>query len=106
MWIEYKADAKAQMGSMRDWIFDGSKFITPNSTPEKDDLIAIMNSTPDDIRNGKRLLVDLKKYADPRINKIYSGTMTIENYKDKRRHKLTNFANNTENYQIVRHIVK
>ena len=63
MWIEYKADAKAQMGSMRDWVFDGNKFITPNSTPEKDDLIAIMNSTPEAIRNGKRLLTDLKKYA-------------------------------------------
>lgn len=102
IWIEYKADAKAQMGSMRDWIFDGSKFITPNSTPEKDDLIAIMNSTTDAVRNGKRLLADLKKYADPKITKIYSGTMTIENDKEKRRQKLTNFANNTENYQIAK----
>ena len=102
IWIEYKADAKAQMGSMRDWIFDGNKFTTPNLTPEKEELIAIMNSTPEAVRNGKRLLVDLKKYADTRIQKIYSGTMTIESDKDKRRQKLINFANNTENYQIAK----
>lgn len=102
LWIEYKADAKAQMGSMRDWIFDGSKFSTPNLTPEKEELIAIMNETPEAIRNGKRLLNDLKKYADSKITKIYSGTMTIESNKDVRRQKLVNFANNTENYQIAK----
>lgn len=102
LWIEYKADAKAQMGSMRDWIFDGNKFITPNATAEKEELIEIMNSTPEAIKNGKRLLGDLKKYADPRITKIYSGTMTIESDKLKRRNKLINFANNTENYQIAK----
>lgn len=102
LWIEYKADAKAQMGSMRDWIFDGNKFITPNATAEKEELIEIMNSTPEAIKNGKRLLSDLKKYADPKITRIYSGTMTIESDKLKRRNKLINFANNTENYQIAK----
>ncbi len=102
IWIEYKADAKAQMGSMRDWIFNGTVFSTPNLTPEKEELIDIMNGTPDAIKNGKRLLSDLKKYADNRITKIYSGTMTIESDKLKRRNKLVNFANNTENYQIAK----
>lgn len=102
LWIEYKADAKAQMGSMRDWIFDGSKFSTPNKTDEKEELIEIMNDTQEAIRNGKRLLADLKKFADNRISKIYSGTMTIEPDKDKRRQKLVNFANNTLNYQIAK----
>lgn len=102
LWIEYKADAKAQMGSMRDWVFDGNKYSTPNLTPEKEDLIIIMNGTPEAIRNGKRLLTDLKKYADSRINKIYSGTMTIESDQNKRRQKLINFANNTDNYQIAK----
>lgn len=102
LWIEYKADAKAQMGSMRDWIFDGNKFTTPSLSPEKEELITIMNSTPEAVKNGKRLLNDLKKYADSRIQKIYSGTMTIESDKNKRRQKLLNFANSTENYQIAK----
>lgn len=102
LWIEYKADAKAQMGSMRDWVFNGSKFITPNPTAEKEELIEIMNGTPEAIKNGKRLLSDLKKFADSRITKIYSGTMTIESDKLKRRNKLINFANNTKNYQIAK----
>lgn len=102
LWIEYKADSKAQMGSMRDWVFNGSKFTTPNPTPEKEELIDIMNNTPEAIRNGKRLLNDLKKFADPRIKSIYSGTMTIESDKDKRRQKLINFAESTNNYQIAK----
>jgi hypothetical protein len=102
LWLEYKADAKAQMGSMRDWIFDGNKFSTPALNPEKEELIDIMNGTPEAIKNGKRLLTDLKKFADNRINKIYSGTMTIESDKDKRRQKLINFAENTANYQIAK----
>jgi hypothetical protein len=77
--IEYKADSKAQMGSMRDWIFDGTKYSTPDSgNSAKQDLIAIMNSSPEATANGKRLLNDLKKYFDPKVTKIYSGTLTIE----------------------------
>ena len=102
VWIEYKADSKAQMGSMRDWVFDGNKFTTPNPTPEKEELITIMNETPEAIKNGKRLLNDLKKYADSRIQKIYSGTMTIESDKVRRRQKLIDFAEKTDNYQIAK----
>lgn len=102
IWVEFKADAKAQMGSMRDWIFDGNKFSTPNLTPEKEELIEIMNGTRDAITNAKRLLSDLKKYADNKITKIYSGTMTIEKDKLKRRQKLINFSENTKNYQIAK----
>ena len=45
--IEYKADAKAQMGSMRDWIYDGSTnaFSTPSDSDEKEALIDIMNQS-------------------------------------------------------------
>ena len=102
LWVEFKADAKAQMGSMRDWIFDGTKFTTPNPTPEKEELIDIMNNTKEAIDNGKRILSDLKKFADSKITKIYSGTMTIESDKVKRRQKLVNFADNTKNYQIAK----
>lgn len=100
--IEYKADAKAQMGSMRDWVFNGTKYTTPNPTDEKTDLIEIMNATPEAINNGKRLLADLKKFADPKIKTIYSGIMTIEQDKAMRRKKLEAFAKGTENYQIAK----
>ena len=101
--IEYKADAKAQMGSMRDWVFDGTRFSTPdNTSDEKKDLIDIMNSSPECIKNGKRLLGDFKKYADPKITKIYSGMMTIEKDQKVRRKKLENFAANTNNYQLAK----
>jgi len=101
--IEYKADAKAQMGSMRDWVFDGTRFSTPdNTSDEKKDLIYIMNSSPECIKNGKRLLSDFKKYADPKITKIYSGMMTIEKDQKERRKKLESFAANTINYQLAK----
>lgn len=100
--IEYKADAKAQMGSMRDWIFDGTKYSTPSDSEEKQDLIDIMNASPVAITNGKRLLKDLQKHADPKIKSIYSGTMTIERDKDLRRAKLMSFAAATDNYQIAK----
>ena len=77
--IEYKADAKAQMGSMRDWIFDGNQFNTPDKQSEdKQDLIDIMNSNSVCKQNGRRLLADFKKYFNPQVTKIYSGMLTIE----------------------------
>jgi len=101
--IEYKADSKAQMGSMRDWVFDGTRFTTPDTTSdEKNDLIDIMNSSPECIKNGKRLLNDFKKYSDPKITKIYSGMMTIEKDQKERRKKLENFAAKTNNYQLAK----
>lgn len=100
--IEYKADAKAQMGSMRDWIFDGNKFSTPSTSEEKQDLIDIMNSSDECKRNGKRILKDFQTYADPKIKKIYSGMMTIESNKDIRRAKLVAFKEATNNFQLAK----
>ncbi len=102
--IEYKADAKAQMGSMRDWIFDGggNKFKTPSSDEGKQDLIAMMNESDECVKNAKRLLKDFKSYFDKRINKIYSGMLTIESDKKVRKAKLKIFASNTDNYQLAK----
>ena len=99
--VEYKADAKAQMGSMRDWQFDGKKFITPNPTPEKTDLIQIMNESNDCVKNGKRLLTDFKKYFDPAVNKIYSGMLSVESDKGVRKAKMQRFVKGTKNYQLA-----
>jgi hypothetical protein len=101
--IEYKADAKAQMGSMRDWVFDGSRFMTPDvSNQEKMDLLEMMNSSPEAIKNGQRLLKDLKKHADSKINSIASSTMNIIRDNDERREKLTAFAKATDSFQIAK----
>lgn len=102
--VEYKADAKAQMGSMRDWIFDGSsnKFKTASKDSVKTDLISLMNESKDCVANGKRLLKDFKKYFDKKINKIYSGMLTIESDKKVRKAKLKVFASNTDNYQLAK----
>lgn len=99
--VEYKADSKAQMGSMRDWQFDGKKFITPNPGPDKNDLIKIMNENTTCVSNGKRLISDFKKYFHKDVSKIYSGMLTIEPDKDSRRRKIENFAKKTKNYQLA-----
>ena len=91
------------MGSMRDWVFDGKTFSTNDKeSQDKQTLIAVMNASPDCIKNGKRILDDAKKYFDKRVQKIYSGMLTIESNKDLRRSKLVNFTHNTANYQLAK----
>ena len=100
--VEYKADYKAQMGSMRDWIFDGKHFSTPDTNSEsKQELIYILNSTPAAITNGNRLLSDLQKYFSKDVHKIYSGSLTAISNKEERRAATQNFAKNTANYSIA-----
>jgi hypothetical protein len=100
--FEYKADYKAQMGSMRDWIFDGRKFVTMDTKSEsKQELLAVMNNTPKAVQNAKRLLSDLKKYFSPQVKQLYSGSLTVIRDKDERRVQTQEFAKNTDNYQIA-----
>lgn len=100
--IEYKADAKVQMGSMRDWVFDGTKFTTSTADAAKIELIDIMNSSPEALRNAKRLLNDLKKYYDKRVQKLYSGSLTVVTDRAERRAKVLSFRDNTHNYHIAK----
>ena len=100
--FEYKADYLAQMGSMRDWSFDGTKYSTPDLKSEsKQELINIMNNTPEAIENGKRLLADLQKYFNPGVSRLYSGSLTVISDKDTRKAMAREFAANTKNYQIA-----
>lgn len=100
--FEYKADYKAQMGSMRDWIFNGTKFLTTDIKSEsKQELIAVMNKTPKAIENAKRLLSDLKQYFSKNVTHISSGSLSIIKDKDERRIMTQNFAKNTSSYQIA-----
>lgn len=100
--FEYKADYKAQMGSMRDWIFDGTKFRTNDSKSEsKQELLAVMNNTPKAIENAKRLLSDLKQHFSPDVKYLFSGSLTVIADKEQRRRATENFAAKTANYQIA-----
>lgn len=100
--FEYKADYKAQMGSMRDWIFNGTKFTTLDTESEsKAELLAVMNNTPAAINNGKRLLADLKKYFHPDVDHLFSGSLTVVKDKETRRALTREFMNGTDNYQIA-----
>lgn len=101
--FEYKANDKAQMGSMRDWIFDGKQFVNKDpSNEDKNDLIALMNSDRNAITNGKRLLKDLQTYFDPKVKSIYSGALSIIRDKKERFIKTQAFAQGTDNYQIAK----
>jgi hypothetical protein len=102
--IEYKADSKAQMGSMRDWIFDGEKFTSPKlDDVDKKELLDIMNSNQDCVKNGKKLLELFKKYYDSKVTKIYSGVLTVESDIKLRRPKLLSFISNLkpDTYQLA-----
>lgn len=57
--FEYKADNKAQMSSMRDWIFDGRKFTTKAiDDADKELMLLAMNSNPEIMSNAKRIYKD------------------------------------------------
>jgi hypothetical protein len=102
--IEYKNSSTAQMGSMRDWIFNGDTFTTNDkNNEEKAALLFIMNNTQTAIANGRRLLKDLQttSYATKGIKTLSSGSMTIIKDQALRRAALVSFASRTENYQIA-----
>lgn len=109
--FEYKNSPTAQMGSMRNWTFNGREFDAPDARtdPNKQDLLEVMNSSMVAKQNGKRLLEDFQNYFDNpvkskrqyNITKIYSGMLSVEKNKDVRRTRLVQFINNTRDYQIA-----
>lgn len=100
---EYKANDKAQMGSMRDWRFDGRKFYTNDTKNEsKADLLEIMNNTPEAVKNGKRLLNDLQKHFDSRVKEISSSSLGVIKDKAERREATQQFVDNTKNYTVAK----
>lgn len=100
--IEYKMNRSAQMGSMRDWIFDGSKFTSPaEDSNEKQELLDLMNGSEICVKNGKRLLADLKTYVGPEVERISSGSLNFIKDKDERKSKLQDFASGTDNFQLA-----
>lgn len=109
--FEYKNSPTAQMGSMRNWTFDGREFSAPDASKDvnKRDLLDVMNSSKDAMKNGKRLLEDFQNYFDNpvktkrkyNVKQISSGMLSVEKDKKIREIKLIQFVNNTENYQVA-----
>jgi hypothetical protein len=93
--IEYKADVMAQMGSMRDWKFDGRNFTAATIDENKEMLLELMNNDVGCRDKGVKLLAHFKKNFDPKINQIYSGMLSVESDKNKRLQKLKLFESNT-----------
>ena len=62
--FEFKADNKAQMSSMRDWIFDGRKFSTKAvDDADKELMLLAMNNNQEIMSNAKRLYKDFNDVA-------------------------------------------
>ena len=99
--FEYKADYKAQMGSMRDWVFNGRSFFTRDDSETKQQLISVMNETPQAITNAKYLLNSMQTYISRDIREIYSGSLNVIRNMDERKILLQEFATNTRSYQIA-----
>lgn len=101
--IEYKASHTAQMGSMRDWRFDGKKYSTADAKSEqKAELIALMNDTPAAIQNGKDILKELQTLFHVSVKEISSGCLSVIKDKMARRKYLDNYiAKKKKDYVIA-----
>jgi len=100
--IEFKNSHTAQMGSMRDWKFNGKEFYSPDkSNEQKAELIDLMNDTPKAVANGKRILKDLKQYFSKDVKEISSGSLSTIKDKKARYNATLQFADNTRDYQIA-----
>jgi hypothetical protein len=101
--FEYKLNAKAQMGSMRDWIFDGNEFTASGSSDSKEIMLYVMNHSKSCIKRGKEILKEFQTYGDKRINKIYSGMLTVEKDQKVRRNSLMKYVDNKKtDYQLAK----
>lgn len=101
--IEYKASHTAQMGSMRDWRFDGRQFSTADTKSEqKAELIALMNDTTTAVQNGKAILKDLQTHFHHTVTEISSGCLSVIKDKVARRKYLDNYvAKKSKDYVIA-----
>jgi hypothetical protein len=101
--FEYKLDAKAQMGSMRDWIFDGNEFTASGSSDSKEIMLYVMNHSKSCIKRGKEILKEFQTFGDKRIKKIYSGMLTVEKDQKARRASLMKYVDGKKtDYQLAK----
>lgn len=101
--IEFKSKHTDQMGSMRDWKFDGREFSSPDAKSEqKAELIALMNGTPTALANAKAILKDLQAHFHHTVKEISSGCLSVVKDKFARRKYLDNYvAKKSKDYVIA-----
>lgn len=99
--VEFKADRLAQMGSMRDWVFDGEEFLSMNIDETKELLLAMMQNSPECVKNAKRMLKKFQRYCDPNITAISSSMLGSIKDQAKRRRKLERFAEQVDSYKLA-----
>lgn len=100
--VEFKQDRFAQMGSMRDWVFDGETFATRNPDDTKDMLVKVMQDSKECVASAKRMLATFQEHCDPRIHSISGGMLGVIRDTAERRTKLDAFADHCDNYAIAR----
>lgn len=100
--VEYKQDRYAQMGSMRDWAFDGERFSTRSPDDIKDLMISTMQSSPACVTGAKQMLNRFQKYCSKDITAINGGMLSVINNLHDRRTKLEYFARQCDSYAIAR----
>lgn len=62
--VEYKLNKSAQMGSLRTWKFDGTKYSSPRTDEESQFIIDAMNSSASIVQGGVRMLSSFRQAAD------------------------------------------
>lgn len=100
--FEYKQDRYAQMGSMRDWSFDGNNFSASSLDDNKELMLNIMQQNDTCVKNAKKILKEFQEHCDPRITTVSSGMLGVIRDTAERREKVRNFAQTVDSYMLAR----
>lgn len=98
--FEYKQSRYAQMGSMRDWVFDGEKFTSPAEDEVKVLMLTAMNDSAETVANAKEMLVQFQTHCDPDITFIGGAMLNHITDMEERRAKLTTFGQAVPSFTI------
>lgn len=100
--FEYKQSRYAQMGSMRDWVFDGEQFTSPADNDDtKHMMLLAMNSSPECIRSAQDMLLQFQQYCDADISFIGGAMLNHIKDMDERRAKLDAFKTAVSSFTIA-----
>lgn len=90
--IEIKQSKNDQMGSIRNWTFDGSRFdATHYENPNTRIIIDMLNDDPVAVGNAKRMMKELNKFFDKKIHLLSSGCLSVVTDKKERYERLKAF---------------
>lgn len=100
--IEVKDSKGAQMGSIRNWIFNGSKFdVTNYENPNAEMVIGMLNDTADAKQRAKKMLDELKKFFSKKVTNLQKGSLTAISDKTERYNAFMNYQKNRTTDTII-----